>query len=174
RGVHLLRAGAAPVRAFERLRRGARGLVLQGAVAPGRRGFGRVVGGGAGGGGVPRGPAAGGGGVPACRPRRPRAARLAARTRTIAVRAARALGLDYTGVDLAESKHGPVVLEVNGTPHWDGLHAATGEDIAGRIVDHALLLAQGGKRFASSAGTVPANLKPRRTSVRERGVTANG
>jgi RimK family alpha-L-glutamate ligase len=56
----------------------------------------------------------------------------------LAVRATQALGLDYAGVDLIEAESGPVILEVNGTPGWLGLEAATGCDVAAAIVDHTV------------------------------------
>ena len=52
-----------------------------------------------------------------------------------AVRAAAVLGLGVAGVDLIRSRRGPLVLEVNSSPGLEGIEAATGIDIAGRIVD---------------------------------------
>jgi ribosomal protein S6--L-glutamate ligase len=52
-----------------------------------------------------------------------------------AVRAAALLGLGVAGVDLIRSQRGPLVLEVNSSPGLEGIEAATGIDIAGRIVD---------------------------------------
>jgi ribosomal protein S6--L-glutamate ligase len=52
-----------------------------------------------------------------------------------AVRAAAVLGLGVAGVDLIRSARGPLVLEVNSSPGLEGIEAATGVDIAGRIVD---------------------------------------
>jgi ribosomal protein S6--L-glutamate ligase len=60
----------------------------------------------------------------------------------LAITAARAVGLEYAGVDCKESPEGPTVLEVNGTPRWDGIHAVTGLDMAGFIVAHAATLAR--------------------------------
>jgi ribosomal protein S6--L-glutamate ligase len=59
-----------------------------------------------------------------------------------AVRAAQVIGLKYAGVDLLLTRHGPVVLEVNGTPAFRGVNAATGRDMAQAIVDHALDVAR--------------------------------
>jgi len=57
----------------------------------------------------------------------------------LAVRAAAAVGAGYAGVDLLPGDDGVTyVLEVNGIPGWEGLQAATGLDVAGAIVDHAL------------------------------------
>ena len=53
-----------------------------------------------------------------------------------AVRAAGAVGADYAGVDLLQSRAGDAfVLEVNGIPGWEGLQAATGVDVAAAIID---------------------------------------
>jgi ribosomal protein S6--L-glutamate ligase len=52
-----------------------------------------------------------------------------------AVRAAAVLGLGVAGVDLIRSARGPLVLEVKSSPGLEGIEAATGVDIAGRIVD---------------------------------------
>jgi len=59
-------------------------------------------------------------------------------TEQLAVRAAEALGLDYSGVDLIEGPAGPVVVECNGTPGWLELKSATGCDIAAAIVEHVV------------------------------------
>jgi len=57
----------------------------------------------------------------------------------LAVRAVKAVGAEYGGVDLVPSRDGSVyILEVNGIPGWRGLHYATGADAAGAIVDHFL------------------------------------
>ena len=56
----------------------------------------------------------------------------------VAVAAARVIGLDVAGVDLLETSGGPVVLEVNASPGFQGLEAATGMDIAQILVDHAV------------------------------------
>jgi RimK family alpha-L-glutamate ligase len=55
----------------------------------------------------------------------------------LALRAARAVGAEYAGVDLLPAADGSVyVLEVNGIPGWEGLQRATGLDVAGAIMDH--------------------------------------
>jgi tetrahydromethanopterin:alpha-L-glutamate ligase len=57
--------------------------------------------------------------------------------------AARALGLDYAGVDLMPSSPeaaapGVQVIEVNGVAAWQGLQRVTGFNIARAIVDDLL------------------------------------
>jgi RimK family alpha-L-glutamate ligase len=54
----------------------------------------------------------------------------------LGVKATRAIGLDYAGVDIIESENGPVILEVNGAPGWQALKKATGVDVAEEIVRH--------------------------------------
>jgi len=65
--------------------------------------------------------------------------------RRLALAAARAVGLDYTGVDILEGPQGPVVLEVNGTPLWQGIYQALGRDMAENIVEYAVGRARAGK-----------------------------
>ena len=56
------------------------------------------------------------------------------------LKAARALGLEYTGVDLLRSEADGrlYVIEVNSTPGWMGLQKVTDTDIAARLIDHVL------------------------------------
>ena len=65
-----------------------------------------------------------------------KAVRASADEQATAVRAAAVLGLGIAGVDLIRSRRGPLVLEVNSSPGLEGIEAATGVDIAGRIIDH--------------------------------------
>lgn len=58
-----------------------------------------------------------------------------------AVRAAHVLGLEVAGVDLLEAEGGPLVMEVNSSPGFEGLEAATKVDVAGLVVEHAARLA---------------------------------
>jgi len=51
----------------------------------------------------------------------------------LAVRATKVLGLHYSGVDIAESPDGYIVLEVNASPNWRGLSIATGINPATHI-----------------------------------------
>ena len=53
-------------------------------------------------------------------------------------KAARAMGLDYCGVDIMESSEGPVVIEVNAAPGWQGLNEATGKDVAELVVRYGV------------------------------------
>ena len=48
--------------------------------------------------------------------------------------AAKAMGLGIAGVDMLQSKKGPLVLEVNSSPGLEGIERATGKDIARKII----------------------------------------
>jgi ribosomal protein S6--L-glutamate ligase len=48
--------------------------------------------------------------------------------------ATKAMGLGVAGVDMLQSKNGPLVLEVNSSPGLEGIEAATGKDIAKKII----------------------------------------
>ncbi|MBI3909553.1 MAG: RimK family alpha-L-glutamate ligase [Armatimonadetes bacterium] len=61
---------------------------------------------------------------------------------SLAIEAARVVGLDYAGVDLIEGPHGYLVVEVNGSPGWQGVAQATGCDVAGALVDYVVGAAQ--------------------------------
>jgi ribosomal protein S6--L-glutamate ligase len=58
--------------------------------------------------------------------------------RAVAEAAAIAVGLDYAGIDLVAGPAGPMVIEVNGNPSWQGILEATGLDMADVIADHVL------------------------------------
>jgi ribosomal protein S6--L-glutamate ligase len=58
-----------------------------------------------------------------------------------AVSAARIVGLEVAGVDMLEGRGGPLVLEVNSSPGFEGIEAATRLDVAGTIVRHAVQFA---------------------------------
>jgi RimK family alpha-L-glutamate ligase len=69
---------------------------------------------------------------------RPMRAVLTPELAALAEAAARALGLDYAGVDLIPAPGGPQVLEVNGVAAWQGLQRVTNFDIAQALVDDLL------------------------------------
>jgi ribosomal protein S6--L-glutamate ligase len=56
--------------------------------------------------------------------------------REAAVKAAKVMGLRCAGVDLLQSKSGPMILEVNSSPGLEGVETSTGVDIAGKIIKH--------------------------------------
>ena len=53
----------------------------------------------------------------------------------LAVKAAKALGLDVAGVDMLRSDNGPLVIEINSCAGLKGIETASGVDVAGAIVD---------------------------------------
>jgi ribosomal protein S6--L-glutamate ligase len=55
--------------------------------------------------------------------------------RKMAIKAAKIIGLDVAGVDMVRSKDGPLILEVNSSPGLEGIEAATGVDVAGKMVE---------------------------------------
>ncbi|MHA1883294.1 MAG: ATP-grasp domain-containing protein [Candidatus Thorarchaeota archaeon] len=52
-----------------------------------------------------------------------------------AIKTAEVMNLDYTGIDIIESKDGPCVIEANASPSWSALSRVTNLDIAGMIID---------------------------------------
>jgi len=56
---------------------------------------------------------------------------------TVAIKAAQSLGLEIAGVDIIVDRNQKInVMEVNYSPGFKGLEAATGLDVAGRMVDY--------------------------------------
>lgn len=55
--------------------------------------------------------------------------------RKMAVKAARAMGLNVAGVDMMRSDRGPLVLEVNASPGF-GIEKVTGRDVATAIIEY--------------------------------------
>ncbi len=62
--------------------------------------------------------------------------RLPAEYRKTALAAARVLGLRVAGVDMIESKEGPMVMEVNSSPGLEGIQKTTGVDVADDIIEY--------------------------------------
>lgn len=59
-------------------------------------------------------------------------------TEDLAVKAAKVIGCKVAGVDILESPHGPVIVELNSQPGWRGLQSVTSINIAEEIVKHVL------------------------------------
>lgn len=55
--------------------------------------------------------------------------------RKVAVKAAKAMGLNVAGVDLMRSDRGPLILEVNASPGF-GIEKVTGRNVAGAIIEY--------------------------------------
>lgn len=53
----------------------------------------------------------------------------------VAIKAARAMGLNIAGVDLMRSSRGPLILEVNASPGF-GIEKVTGRNVAGAIIEY--------------------------------------
>jgi ribosomal protein S6--L-glutamate ligase len=68
----------------------------------------------------------------------PEPTRITPEMEELAVKAVEVLGLDYGGVDIAETKEGYYILEVNPTMSWQGFKAATGINPAEHIIDYLL------------------------------------
>ncbi len=61
--------------------------------------------------------------------------KLSPEERKTAIGAAKAMGLNVCGVDILQSNHGPVVMEVNSSPGLEGIEQATGKDIASLVFE---------------------------------------
>jgi ribosomal protein S6--L-glutamate ligase len=55
--------------------------------------------------------------------------------RKMAIRAAKAMGLNIAGVDMMRSKRGPLILEVNASPGF-GIEKVTGRDVSTPIIEY--------------------------------------
>ncbi len=77
---------------------------------------------------------------------------ITARERQIALRAARIIGLNVAGVDLLRTQQGPMIMEVNSSPGLEGIEAASGVDVAAKIIEF-----------------IENNAQPHRTKTRGRG-----
>ncbi len=78
------------------------------------------------------------------------AVKLTPKERAVAVKAARAMGLNVAGVDLIRGSRGPLLLEVNSSPGLGGIEAASGTDIAGEIIEFIAANAVPGRPAGSS------------------------
>lgn len=55
--------------------------------------------------------------------------------RKMAIKAAKAMGLNVAGVDLMRSDRGPLILEVNASPGF-GIEKVTGRDVASSVIEY--------------------------------------
>ena len=72
--------------------------------------------------------------------------KLSAQERSTARKAAKTMGLAVCGVDVLQSKNGPVVMEVNSSPGLEGIEAATSLDVAGKVIEYIERNAKPGKQ----------------------------
>lgn len=61
-----------------------------------------------------------------------------------AIKTAEVLGLKVSGIDMLESTDGPVVIEANSSPGFEGLERATHKDVARMIMEFLVRFARGG------------------------------
>lgn len=54
----------------------------------------------------------------------------------IAIKAAKAMSLGFCGVDILQSKDGPLVLEVNSSPGLEGIESTTGKNISKSVIGY--------------------------------------
>lgn len=73
------------------------------------------------------------------------AVKLTLEERKMAVKAAKAMGLNIAGVDLMRSERGPLVLEVNASPGF-GIEKVTNRDVATAIIEYIELNAKRGSK----------------------------
>lgn len=52
----------------------------------------------------------------------------------VAIKSAQALGLGFCGVDILQSKNGPLVLEVNSTPGLEGIETTSNKNISKSVI----------------------------------------
>jgi ribosomal protein S6--L-glutamate ligase len=76
-------------------------------------------------------------------------ARLPKSYERLAVGAAKAMGLEIAGVDLLESAHGPLLLEVNSSPGFEELEKATKVNVAEQMIKMAIRAGKLGQRRRS-------------------------
>lgn len=60
--------------------------------------------------------------------------KLSTEEKRTAIAATKALGLNVSGVDMLRSDRGPLVLEVNSSPGFEGVERVTGVDVADKII----------------------------------------
>jgi len=61
---------------------------------------------------------------------------LDAETKSIAIRAAKAIGMNITGIDIIQGPDGPIVIEANVNVHFEGLTKTLGMNVAKNIVEY--------------------------------------
>ena len=59
---------------------------------------------------------------------------LSAAEEKIAIKAAKAMNLGFCGVDILQSKNGPLVLEINSTPGLEGIENTSGKNVSKSVI----------------------------------------
>lgn len=54
----------------------------------------------------------------------------------VAIKAAQAMGLGFCGVDILQSKNGPLVLEINSTPGLEGIENTSGKNVSKSVIGY--------------------------------------
>lgn len=54
----------------------------------------------------------------------------------VAIKSAKAMGLGFCGVDILQSKRGPLVLEINSSPGLEGIESTTGKNISKSVIGY--------------------------------------
>ncbi|MCW4020528.1 MAG: RimK family alpha-L-glutamate ligase, partial [Candidatus Bathyarchaeota archaeon] len=62
----------------------------------------------------------------------------------LALEAAETVGCEVAGVDILETRNGPLIIELNSQPGWKGLQSVTAVNIADEIVKYVLNRVKGG------------------------------
>jgi len=65
-----------------------------------------------------------------------KAAKLTHAIKELAIKATQIIGLEYAGVDIVETSKGPIILEVNSSPSWQGLQRTTGVKVADHLIKY--------------------------------------
>lgn len=68
----------------------------------------------------------------------PKFARADGELKELAIRSCEIIGLDYAGIDIADTKDGYKILETNPTLSWQGFKKATGINPAKHIISHLI------------------------------------
>ena len=69
---------------------------------------------------------------------KPKPIKLSREIEDLAIKAAKTIGCKIAGIDILESRDGPLVIEINSQPGWRGLQTVTKVNIADEIVRHVL------------------------------------
>ncbi len=73
--------------------------------------------------------------------------------KAVAIKAAKALGLNIAGVDMLQSASGPLIIEINSSPGLEGIEKSTKVDIAGEIISFIEQNSKGDKnKFKDKVG----------------------
>ena len=62
--------------------------------------------------------------------------KLSEEERQVAIKSAQAMGLEVAGVDMLQSKRGPLLIEVNASPGLEGIEKTTNINVAKKIIKH--------------------------------------